>query len=107
MLICWLLYNCKIPIILGIRTSSQIFESNKVIESVEEDEFDYYDYYDNYEEDDNRSSEEAFRNTDPNPPQQPQIKFSSSTFPPPDERFAAIDQNDVNSFRLRIHVSSY
>ena len=53
--------------VTGIRTSSQIFESNKVIESVEdEEEFDYYDYYDNYQDVDEAPRQQA--------PPQPQVK---------------------------------
>ena len=95
---------------VGIRTSSQIFESNKVIESDEDDdeEFDYYDYYDNYS-DITPADDETFRSRDPPPPPQPQpqpqqaaVQFSSSTFPPPEERFADIDQEDLrHNFRSR------
>ena len=91
---------------VGIRTSSQIFESNKVIESDEDDdeEFDYYDYYDNYS-DITPADDETFRSRDPPPPPQPQqaaVQFSSSTFPPPEERFADIDQDDLrHNFRSR------
>ena len=91
---------------VGIRTSSQIFESNKVIESDEDDdeEFDYYDYYDNYN-DITPADDETFRSRDPPPPPQPQqaaVQFSSSTFPPPEERFADIDQDDLrHNFRSR------
>ena len=58
-------------VISGIRTSSQIFESNKVIETEEEadesseeandDEFDYYDYYDDYNDVTSEREEEQFR----------------------------------------------
>ena len=95
---------------VGIRTSSQIFESNKVIESDEDDdeEFDYYDYYDNYS-DITPADDETFRSRDPPPPPPPQpqpqqaaVQFSSSTFPPPEERFADIDQEDLrHNFRSR------
>ena len=97
---------------VGIRTSSQIFESNKVIESDEDDdeEFDYYDYYDNYS-DITPADDETFRSRDPPPPPQPPpqsqpqqaaVQFSSSTFPPPEERFADIDQEDLrHNFRSR------
>ena len=89
---------------VGIRTSSQIFESNKVIESDEDDdeEFDYYDYYDNYS-DITPADDETFRSRDPPPqPQQAAVQFSSSTFPPPEERFADIDQDDLrHNFRSR------
>ena len=94
------------PLFVGIRTSSQIFESNKVIESDEDDdeEFDYYDYYDNYN-DITPADDETFRSRDPPPPPQPQqaaVQFSSSTFPPPEERFADIDQDDLrHNFRSR------
>lgn len=94
----------------GIRTSSQIFESNKVIETEEEaeqseelendDEFDYYDYYDDYNDVTSEREEEQFR-SEPAPgppPAQPRPRFSSSTFPPPEERFADIEQEDLNNF---------
>merc|ERR1711971_356313 len=87
----------------GIRTSSQIFESNKVIETEDEseekkmdDEFDYYDYYDEYDDVTSERSEEQFRSEPA--PSPPRPRFSSSTFPPPEERFADIDQEDLNNF---------
>lgn len=103
-------------VISGIRTSSQIFESNKVIETEEEaeqseelendDEFDYYDYYDDYNDVTSEREEEQFR-SEPAPgppPAQPRPRFSSSTFPPPEERFADIEQEDLNNFRWRPNV---
>ena len=104
-------------VISGIRTSSQIFESNKVIETEEEaadesseeendDEFDYYDYYDDYNDVTSEREEEQFR-SEPAPalpPAPPRPRFSSSTFPPPEERFADIDQEDLNNFRWRPNV---
>ena len=104
------------PVISGIRTSSQIFESNKVIETEEEaeqseelendDEFDYYDYYDDYNEVTSEREEEQFRSepTPAPPPAPPRPRFSSSTFPPPEERFADIEQEDLNNFRWRPNV---
>ena len=97
------------PVISGIRTSSQIFESNKVIETEDEseekkidDEFDYYDYYDEYDDVTSERSEEQFRSEPA--PAPPRPRFSSSTFPPPEERFADIDQEDLNNFRWRPNV---
>jgi len=88
----------------GIRTSSQIFESNKVIEIEEDeseekknaDEFDYYDYYDESDDVTSERSEEQFRSEPA--PSPPRPSFSSSTFPPPEERFADIDQEDLSNF---------
>ena len=103
-------------VISGIRTSSQIFESNKVIETEEEadessekvndDEFDYYDYYDDYNDVTSEREEEQFRSepAPAPPPAPPRPRFSSSTFPPPEERFADIDQEDLNIFRWRPNV---
>lgn len=68
-----------------------------------DDEFDYYDYYD--ESDDvtqSERSEEQFRSEPA--PAPPRPRFSSSTFPPPEERFADIDQEDLSNFRWRPNV---
>ena len=66
----------------------------------DQEEFDYYNYYDDYEDD--AFDGESFRSQAAAaavPSSQPSVKFSSSTFPPPEERFAEIDQNHLNNFR--------
>ena len=84
-------------LVSGIRSSSQIFESNRVVDTEDDsdEELDYYDYYDS-SDDVTNTDDEVFRSQDP---VRPDPAFSSSTFPPPEDRFADIDQNDLNSFR--------
>ena len=87
----------------GIRSKARLFENDIRVaqkeEKKEEEEKDFYDeYYDYYDEiteqenrlEENRASQltERFRST-------PEV----STFPPPEQRFAAIDETDINSFR--------
>ena len=79
----------------GIRSKARLFENDiKVAEEEEKDFYDeYYDYYNDIteqEQEENRATQitDGFRTS-------PQV----STFPPPEERFAAIEQADFGQFR--------
>ena len=72
------------------------------MEKKNDDEFDYYDYYDESDDVTSERSEEQFRSEPALSPPRP--SFSSSTFPPPEERFADIDQEDLSNFRWRPNV---
>ena len=81
----------------GIRSKARLFESdNKPAEEEEKDFYDeYYDYYDQITEQENKAEEN--RASQVNQVFRPTAKLS--TFPPPEERFAAIEPADITVFR--------
>ena len=81
----------------GIRSKARLFENdNKPAEEEEKDFYDeYYDYYDQITEQENKVEEN--RASQVNQVLRPTAKLS--TFPPPEERFAAIQPTDINVFR--------
>ena len=81
----------------GIRSKARLFENdNKAPEEEEKDFYDeYYDYYDQITEQENKVEEN--RASQVNQVFRPTAKLS--TFPPPEERFAAIEPADITVFR--------
>ena len=81
----------------GIRSKARLFENdNKPAEEEEKDFYDeYYDYYDQITEQENKVEEN--RASQVNQVFRPTAKLS--TFPPPEERFAAIEPADITVFR--------
>ena len=81
----------------GIRSKARLFENdNKPAEEEEKDFYDeYYDYYDQITEQENKVEEN--RASQVNQVFRPTVKLS--TFPPPEERFAAIEPTDLSVFR--------
>ena len=81
----------------GIRSKARLFENDIRLEQEEEKDFydEYYDYYDQITEQENKLEQDRASQSPERFSSRPEL----SSFPPPEERFAAIPQTDTSAFR--------